>query len=220
MNNKLVLITILAVVIVVAGYLVYQSSMEKEKVIEESLEIEQPSVSEVNSWKTYRSEEYGFEFEYPATWVAPEDTSAPFLQLLVADGKGRVKSIAGSIQLISKEDSAYYKKMFFSEKHCPEIAGEIDFSSPTQMEAYVFCLTGDDIETNAGVWKGAVECSTTYWYGMEEDPNFCPHQFWIDTESFFYVVHFNFFEPIEENSEEAIFFDRFLEGFSFFKPTN
>ena len=170
-------------------------------------------------WKIYRSEKYGFEFRYPTDWKVDEDVHIPFVQLQqVKDGE--VVAIAGGISIIRKPISSpidsSYAEMFVSTSRCPVAAGSRNLSSESQYEEYVYCLTGKEIPMSAGTWKGAVECSASQWYGMKVDPNTCPHQFWIDTKNSFYVVHFNFFEPIKNNSEEEIFFDKFLKGFSFF----
>jgi len=174
---------------------------------------------ETDNWKTYRSEKYGFEFRYPADWKVDEDTRFPFVQLQEIKN-GEVVAIAGGITIIKKPISSSidssYEKMFVSDSRCPAAAGSRNLSSESQYEEYVYCLTGKEIPMNINTWKGAVECSASQWYGMKVDPNTCPHQFWIDTKDFFYVVHFNFFEPIKDNSEEVIFFDKFLKGFSFF----
>ena len=172
-----------------------------------------------DDWKVYRSEKYGLEFQYPAYWKVDEDTHFPFVQLQEIKN-GEVIAIVGGITIIKKPISSSidssYEKMFASNSQCPVAAGSRNLSSESQYEEYVYCLTGKEIQMNTGTWKGAVECSASQWYGMKVDPNTCPHQFWIDTKDFFYVVHFNFFEPIKDNSEESIFFDKFLKGFSFF----
>lgn len=215
-KSTILLLIILIIIIGVALGWYYWPKSEKELLLRGA---GQPAVDEADNWKTYKSEEYGFEFRYPTTWKTDVFTLSPFVQLQVTDGED-VISIAGGIHIFNKGNSSSYEEMFVSELKCPEVAGERDLSSPSQSEAYVYCLTGDEIEISAGVWKGAVECSHSSWYAMKEDPNFCPHQFWIDTENFFYVVHFNFFQSIEKGSDEAIFFNKFLKGFSFFAPTN
>jgi len=232
MNWKYILIVIILAAVVGGGILAYQYwwlPKEETKISE----IEPPAVKapeevppeeiledETAGWKTYRNEKYGFEFQYPTRWKVDEDASIPFVQLQVIDEEGNVVAIAGGISIISKEAGSPYVEMFTSDSRCPDAAGSRDLSSPSQYEAYVYCLTGDEIEISAGTWKGAVECSASQWYGMKVDPSSCPHQFWIDTKDFFFVVHFNFFQPIEENSDEAMFFEKILKGFSFFAPSN
>lgn len=182
-----------------------------------------PTTTQFSDWKTYRSVKYGFEFRYPTTWKVNEDTHFPFVQLQEIKN-GEVAAIAGGITIIRKPISSAinspYEKMSVSDSRCPVAAGSRDLSSNSQAEAYVYCLTGKEIKISKGTWKGAVECSGSEWYGMKVDPNSCPHEFWIDTKDFFYVVHFNFSEPIKDNGDEAIFFDKFLKGFSFFTPSN
>jgi len=182
-----------------------------------------PTTTQFSDWKTYRSVKYGFEFQYPTTWKVDEDAYFPFIQLQGVKN-GEITAIVGGITIISKPISSTtnspYEKMFVSNSRCPVVAGNRDLSSDSQAEAYVYCLTGKEIQTSTGTWKGAVECSASEWYGMKIDPNSCPHEFWIDTKDFFYVVHFNFFEPIKDGGDEAIFFDKFLKGFSFFTSSN
>lgn len=173
--------------------------------------------TETDNWKTYRSEEYGFEFRYPAHWKAVKDYSVPARGFMQLQQSG---SIAGGINIIRKPISSPidspYEKMFASASHCPTSAGSRNLSSESQYEEYVYCLTGKEIPVSAGTWKEVVECSASQWYEMKVDPDTCPHEFWIDTKDFFYVVHFNLFEPIKDGSEKATFFDKLLKGFSFF----
>ncbi|MEK7516963.1 MAG: hypothetical protein AAB583_00280, partial [Patescibacteria group bacterium] len=173
-----------------------------------------PTPDETANWKTYKSEKYKFEFKYPDHWRGYEDSSIPFVQLQQIKN-GEVESIAGGITIIekAKPDNYYstYLKMYAATSKCPTVAGEIGLSDTTN----VYCLTEKELQINDGVWKEAVVCSASVFYGLKEDPETCPHQFWISTKNFFYIVHFNFFEPIIENSEEETFFDQILSTFRF-----
>ncbi len=235
MNWKYILVIIVLAAIAGGGILGYQYwwlPKEEAKLPEikppevkapKEIPPEEISEDETDDWKTYRSEKYRLEFRYPTTWKVHEDTHIPFVQLQQVKN-GEVVAIAGGISMVRKPISSpidsSYEEMFISNSRCPEIAGSRNLSSPSQYEEYVYCLTGKEIQMTTGIWEGAVECSASAWYGMKVEPETCPHEFWIDTKNFFYVVHFNFFEPIKEGSDEEIFFDKFLKGFSFFTPTN
>jgi hypothetical protein len=172
-----------------------------------------PKVDETANWKTYTNTKYKFEFRYPNYWKVSEDAGFSFIQLQgIKDGK--IDSINGGITIIDKMNSrnSTYRKMFVSDIRCPIEAGKIDLSDTTN----VYCLTGKDITTDVGIWKAAVECSSSQFYGLKINPENCPHQFWQDTKDFFYIVHFNFFEPIIKGSNNEIFFKQFLSTFKFF----
>lgn len=165
-------------------------------------------------WTQYRNERYRFSFQHPNNWRVDERGAASFVQLQSMNN-GIVDSIVGGISIIDKTwptaHDARYLTMYTASSTCPTVAGETSGGGTTN----VYCLTGKELPTANGVWKGAVECSATSFYGLKEDPQTCPHQFWIDTKDFFYIVHLNFFEPIREQSEEEALFDRLLSGFSF-----
>jgi len=228
MNQKrfvnIILVVLIVVFVGVVGYLTLVKKPEAPTTTNQPQPTTTIPITQdtTDNWKIYRSEKYGFEFRYPADWKVNEGYSVSargFVQLQEIKN-GEVVAIAGGINIIKKPISSpidsSYEKMFVSDARCPVAAGSRNLSSESQYEEYVYCLTGKEIQMNVGTWKGTVECSASQWYGMKVDPNTCPHQFWIDTKDFFYVVHFNFFEPIKDNSEEAIFFDKFLKGFSFF----
>jgi len=216
MNKKiftpLAILIILLVIAAIIGVTLWICS-EKEKVLPQD---------ETADWNTYRNEEHGFEFQYPPTWEPRKDGHYPFIQL-VQIKEGEVISIVGGISIINKQTSSPmespYAEMFTSTSRCPDPAGSRNLSSPSQYEEYVYCLTGDEIEISTGTWKGAVQCSASWW-ATGGDFNTCPHQFWIDTKYFFFVVHFNFFQPIEKNSAEMVLFETFLKGFLFFVPSD
>lgn len=170
-------------------------------------------------WKPYRNKRYRFAFQHPQDWRVDEHGTSPFVQLQHINN-GTVESIVGGITILEKapltNDDARYLTMYASRSTCPTIAGEISGGGTTN----VYCLTGKELRTTDGVWKGAVECSAASFYGFNENPQNCPHQFWMDTKDFFYIVHFNFFEPIREQSEEEALFDRFLSTFRFVEENN
>ncbi|MEK7191411.1 MAG: hypothetical protein AAB153_03855 [Pseudomonadota bacterium] len=240
MNRKVIFIILGVVIILILGYsLIWMKSgfidyrPQTQQPAPTSNETETPPASTqtttqpsnqptsppeiTDNWKTYRSEEYGFEFRYPADWKVVKDYSVPARGFVQLQQSG---SIAGGINIIRKPISSSinspYEKMLASTARCPDVAGSRNLSSESQYEEYVYCLTGKEIPTSFGTWKGTVECSASAWYGMKVDPETCPHEFWIDTEKFFYVVHFNLFEPIKAGGKESAFFDKLLKGFSFF----
>lgn len=169
---------------------------------------------EPSDWKIYTDTERGFEFRYPDDWKIEGYGEHSIIQLQQIQN-GEVRSIVGSITIIDKanptHDDATRLTMYTSRSTCPTVAGENTGGGTTN----VYCLTGKELRTIDGVWKGAVECSATSFYGLNEDPQNCPHQFWIDAKDFFFIVHFNFFEPIKKQSDDEVLFDRFLSGFRF-----
>ncbi len=174
------------------------------------------TVSATNGeWKTYKNETYGFAFQHPDDWRVDDAWSTDSHLQLQQITNGQVESIIGSIQIINKAkptaDAAPYVTMYTSRSTCPTVAGEIPLGDTTN----VYCHTGKELPTAEGVWKGAVECSATGFYGLKNDPESCPHQFWIDTKKFFTIVHLNYFEPIQEGSVHETLFNRFLSSFRF-----
>lgn len=231
-NKKIFIIfgCIFGIIIIFSGWFIFNyKKLENQKNVDfNQIDRESNKQSEVlpkkeqNSavtpaLKIYRNKQFGFEFQYPANWNVNEDSR--FVQLQEVENE-KVVGIVGGISIIKKPINSPidypYAEMFVSNSRCPIAAGSRNLSSQSQYEEYVYCLTGKEVQNSAGIWKEAVECSTSAWYGGKLDPLFCPHQFWIDTKDFFYVVHFNFFEPIKDNSNEAIFFERLLKSFSFF----
>ena len=62
--SKAIIAIIITIAVVGLGYWVYQSTITPEELTEE----EQATEDETADWKTYRSEEYGFEMKHPKDW--------------------------------------------------------------------------------------------------------------------------------------------------------
>ncbi|MFZ2521896.1 MAG: PsbP-related protein [Minisyncoccia bacterium] len=63
-----IVLVLICVLLLMSGYLVFQNVREEQKevvVVSESVTVPQDDIS---TWKTYRNEEYGFEFKYPSDW--------------------------------------------------------------------------------------------------------------------------------------------------------
>lgn len=73
---------LIAVVLIVAGgvgYYFYKTSQEEKEIkIPEVKVPEEVIKDETADWKTYRSEEYGFELKYPKEWREPVETKRPY----------------------------------------------------------------------------------------------------------------------------------------------
>ena len=214
---RIILSAILIFLLFVTAFLIaYQSETRKkanedfEKAIPDAeILLPTPVEAPLSGWQTYINEEYKFEFQYPAHWNVDANPQVSFVQLQeVKDGQ--VTGIVGGITIIDKTASSY-TKMLTSETLCPTEAGRIDLPDTVN----VYCLTGKDIQTNYGLWKGVLECSSVQFDGLKENPETCPHQFWNDSKDFFYLVHFNFFEPIIEGGEEEKLFNQVLSTFQF-----
>jgi|SRR3989344_380419 len=78
------LIIVLVLVVAFSGFIwfIYQSKQAEAPSAENSLPLNQDVLStetgilaqgEVEGWKTYRNEEYGFEFQYPKEWTSITD---------------------------------------------------------------------------------------------------------------------------------------------------
>ena len=81
MNKKIILGIIITVVVIGGGFVVYEAfkpgsfCCPPEKSEEDQEETKESVLeAETQDWKTYRNEEYGFEFKYPKDWTA-DDTS-------------------------------------------------------------------------------------------------------------------------------------------------
>lgn len=173
--------------------------------------------NEVSDWKTYINEELGLEFQYPESWKVVEDNHETNLIRLQAVSKDSiVTGIVGAIVVMDKADSEYstYSKMYNSSNKCPDVSGEIDYGDTVS----VYCHTGKILSSSIGKWKGMVECSASGFYGLGQDPETCPHQFWINTPDLFISINLNQFDKIEKGSEEEQFFDQFLSTFKFLSP--
>lgn len=170
------------------------------------------SIDSETPWIAFKSAQYNFNLRYPSNWTLTEDPYEPFIQL-EKDG-----ALIGGINSYSKPitdpSEAKYQEMYTSTSHCPTIAGTRDLSNSSQSVGYIYCLTGQEIVTSIGTWKGAVACSPEHWYEPGFDPNTCTHEFWLDTPKAFAVAYFNLFERIHPGSETEKFFETFLNKLS------
>lgn len=75
MRRQIVLITLLAVALV--GAACSQSLPRSSATTDAAAEIPK-AVLDTSSWKTYKTEQYGYEFKYPSDWTV--NNSLPFMQ--------------------------------------------------------------------------------------------------------------------------------------------
>ena len=69
---KLSSIALILIVWSIVSFIAYQNKKLKEKISESQ---PSPTTNLTANWKTYRNEEYGFEFKYPSAWKYQEDNS-------------------------------------------------------------------------------------------------------------------------------------------------
>jgi hypothetical protein len=95
-NWKYILIVVILAAIVGGGVLFYLGYFEKEIIsLTKYPEIKKPEkskVEEVVNWKTYRDEEYSFEFEYPQDWgdIIPSAIAGEDFTFYVSNEKIRI----------------------------------------------------------------------------------------------------------------------------------
>ncbi len=118
MPSKILLIFIL-VLILAAGFLTWHFWPEGEVLdIEEIEEADEEKYLDFGNWKSYRNEEYGFEFQYPQEHSLTESDLSfeqyPFLVLLDSEPNMPHRTINISIRLRTdkEEESSLYDFLF------------------------------------------------------------------------------------------------------------
>lgn len=227
---------IVSILIVFAGIWYWQRSMRINNLPEiitpatvstSSTNVEKSSTSNNTiNWVTYRNNQYGFTFKYPAKkWAIIEDPSASSsIQLASINDSGKVTNIIGIISMINKSEfsstTLSREQILNSSTRCPTIASYIkaDYSYRGVKETrYIYCLTGKDVQISDGAWRGVMECAPwgIYNRGMDVDitDSGCMSELWINTKNVLYVLSVN--NLFRFDSTQAIVLNDFLATWSF-----
>ena len=96
-NWKLLVIVIILAILVGGGVLGWQWLEFKKEMKIPEFKLSEKIKDETVNWKTYRNEEYGFEFKYPSNWEIAEGEKAV---TLFQEKKGLEKTIVGTMNVI------------------------------------------------------------------------------------------------------------------------
>jgi len=80
MKNFYVLSVIFVLLLVVSGifWLYFQTLQTEDSQVQKESSDTEAIVSDTTNWKTYRNEEYGFEFQYPKKWLVRKEACGSF----------------------------------------------------------------------------------------------------------------------------------------------
>ena len=96
-NWKFLLIVIILAIVLGGGVLGWQWLEFKKEMKIPEFKLSEKIKDETVNWKTYRNEEYGFEFKYPSNWEIAEGEKAV---TLFQEKKGLEKTIVGTMNVI------------------------------------------------------------------------------------------------------------------------